>query len=209
MQVRVSELPETLQEALRAVDYHAKDVRVEARESVCVQVFANDGARAICSAVNLETGGRNLQFGSWGGPNPYEQRQLDSDRRDHAIPVNGAVILGETDWRRKTPFVTVYIHPDNFAKLIPEKLEISLKQKFLLTLYRDHNSAGRKCELERLPPSFPVETINQELETLKLIKRNKRGAISLTTEGKNAAGDYWQLSRAIRTSHLKGETDYD
>jgi hypothetical protein len=93
--VETKALPAALRSALAAVGYGKSDVRVSAADTVSLQDFGSAGCRSFVCLVNLETGERDIRFGSWGGPGIGSAgNAVDLDSRQHRIPLNGAVISG-------------------------------------------------------------------------------------------------------------------
>jgi hypothetical protein len=56
-----------------------------------------------------------------------------------------------------------------------------------LAQYRSLSSAGRKDEWQRFPASKPSDAEIDALVAKNLLSKNKAGAVSLTTDGRNAA----------------------
>ncbi len=182
--VQVSDLPQAIQAALSAVGYARKDISLEARESISPSVAGGQGSRGFFVTCNLATGARSaVSYGSWGGANMFNKdNQADMDHEAHVIPFNGAVIKGSSG---NTVFATVYVNPDNLAKMLPAKTDVSADEARALGVMLGYKASYRKDEYERLGLSF--EALKPGLIAKGLIKVNAAGSATITTEGKNAA----------------------
>jgi hypothetical protein len=182
MYVQVAELPESLQGALKSVGYGRKDINIEAREQVYMADGGGEGFRAFVVLVDLATGRAERHDGSWGGANMFNPRNaVDLDDTPRTIIPGMAVVKGHIGGDRPVG-ATVYINPENVAKLLPAKPDVSDREKQLLGVM-GYKSGYRKEELARM------RATDAEIDALVsrgFLSRNKAGAISLTTEGKNA-----------------------
>lgn len=186
MHIETKSLPESLKAALRAVGYGAADIGVRVTETYSAQSCANDGQRGFTMAVNIATGERDEHHGSWGGANPFGANAVDSDGTARPLAPGFVVVQGTTGYPRT--FATLLVHPSNAAPLLPAKAELTDRQRSILGQFAGLTSAGRKNEWERYPASKPTEAEIAELVARGLLKQNKAGAISITTEGKNNRG---------------------
>jgi hypothetical protein len=185
--VSTSDLPDSLRAALRELGYHRPDVAVEVHENASRHDVSGAGYRAYCCVVDLATGRRRIERGSWGGPNPYQAPAVDRDQAAYAIPAGAAVINGREGGAQPVS-ATITISPANAAALLPAAADISRREAWILYCYKALTSAGRKREFEEggaggRPPS------EAELDALAergLLKRAKNGRTSITTAGKNA-----------------------
>lgn len=184
MYAKVSDLPLTIRSALLNLNYHKKDITVKPSETFTQQSLADKGQRGFTVAVNIETGESKAIFGSWGGSNMFVANAVDSDDEQRNIPPGFIVIQG-TQGYPKT-FASIYINPDNVALMLPAQANISKREDALLAVIKGHTSAGRKDFWRRYPKSKPTAQELDELIKKGLLKQNSNGAISITTEGKNA-----------------------
>jgi hypothetical protein len=189
--IEVKTLPDSIKDALASVGYHRGDIDVEVSTQGRIGMAFGDGHRGVTVVVNLATGERKVQYGSWGGANPFVQNKFDDnpDARPELSP--GTVCIhGSTGHRN---IVHLIVHPDNAAPLLPEKVELSDRQKKILAQFRSLTSRGRKDQWEREPGDRPTEAELDELVAGGFLKRNKAGAIKITTEGRNASAgaNYW------------------
>jgi hypothetical protein len=181
---KVSDLPDSLQSALKSIGYGRNDIQLEAKERVNPQVAGGDGRRGFCLIINLETGEKKEMVGSWGGSNMFNQSNaVDLDSIDYAIPLNVGVIKGTQG--NKT-YATITLHPNNIVGLLKgETVGLSMRDRWILYTYKSLTSAGRKNEYDRNRDKPSEEDLNR-LAGLGYLKRSKNGATQITTEGKNA-----------------------
>lgn len=184
MYVQTSELPETLQSALLSCGYHRKDIEVEARETASVRVGGGSGYRGFVVLVDIATGRQETHTGSWGGANMFNPKNaVDLDGTERPIVPGLAVIKGSQGGGRPV-YATIALHPDNVAKYLPAPPAVTEREGKILG-YIPYKSDYRKKELERMGATA------EEVEALVsrgFIARNRGGAMSLTTAGRNARG---------------------
>lgn len=182
--IDTKDLPASLRSALGAVEYHKGSVAVEASERVTLLDMGGDGFQAFAVLVDMATGQHEIHRGSWGGPNAYALTAVDADRREHTLPVNGAVIRGRRGGGRPVS-ATVTVHPDALAKLLPAgESYVTETEARILGYFVAYKPAYRKEQLARIPHA--AELI-EGLIARGMIKRNAAGATQITTEGKNHA----------------------
>jgi len=202
--VATKELPEALKSALRNVGYGKPDIRVIPIEKIQMTGAYGDGYRAYIMLVNMETGKRDVQYGSWGGANMFTDKPVDTDRKEYSIPENGAAIMGQEGGGRPVS-ATIYVNPRSVAAMLPASENLSDEEKRLLDTWEGLTSAGRKDHIERILQDvrFSVRDykegsrladkkkaeidamINSFVERGYLV-RNKAGATKITIKGKNA-----------------------
>jgi hypothetical protein len=186
MYAKIRELPESVRRALESVRYGAADIEVIAAERVSPSGASGSGMRAFVVIVDLATGECKHMQGSWGGSNMFNpQNQVDLDTQDYPIPAGVAVVKGSTGYPRT--FATLYLAPQNMAKLLPAPIELDARDQWILYTFDGLNSRGRRDEWdrERDPPS---EADLNRLAARGLLKRSRNGATQITTKGKNALG---------------------
>src|SRR5215510_3155844 len=117
-------MPVGILAVLRTVDYTRKDLELKHATSVTWSPYANDGERAFVAVIDHvndglgRSKGCTIQWGSWGGPNPYEKLPADVDRTIE-VPPDGAVICGTS-----SNHAVAYVSAVTLAKLIaPEAPE--------------------------------------------------------------------------------------
>lgn len=188
--VAVKDLPKVIVQALQGVGYFRPDIKLEAATEVHANTPSFEGDRAFTIAINLGTGEKTTLLGSFGGPNPYDTRnKLDAAAMAGAkteIPMNWAVIQGETGGRGA--FARLYVRPETLRPMLPEAPKVSERELHALYCLRSIKPGPyRREEMRRRKVT--------EADMLKLVakgwaKQNKAGSIQITTEGKNAIGEW-------------------
>lgn len=175
------DLPSSLQKALKKVGYRRRDVKVVPATSASVRSTAGKGSRGFALAINVATGQTSpIAMGSWGGQNPFEKHVVDWDDKPVSIPRNGAILVGSEGY--KGVFVTIYVHPNMLASLLPGETDVTDRESEILRM-ATYKSFYKK-EL------FDRHMVAKE-ELLSLVRRgymkmNKAGATTVTPSGKNA-----------------------
>lgn len=181
---KVRDLPDPIKRVLGEVRYGRPDIAIEPREQVSRGGCSGDGRRAFVAVVDMSTGQSKIEWGSWGGPNPFNPRNaVDLDRTLYAIPPNVAVVEGSIGSRT---YATVSVRPDAMAALLPAATDVTDRERSIIRQFAAFTSAGRKNEWERYPKSKPSEVELDALAARGLLKRAKNGATSITTDGRNA-----------------------
>lgn len=106
---------------------------------------------------------------------------VDLDTQDRAIPPGMGVVKGSEGERT---FATVYLHPSNVAKYLPAPPACSERERTILGYMGYKSGYRRECLARMQPPCEPVEI--DSLVERGFVSRNRAGATSLTTEGRNA-----------------------
>ena len=196
MRVPVKALPPALRDLLRStLEYGSTDIALEARESVSRMDCGGQGRRAYFAAINLATGQHSITWGSWGGANPYAPNPVDLDDSQYPIPAGVVVIKGSIGYPRA--FASLYALPTTLAPMLPAAPSVSKREAAILGVFNSIKGGYRARYLEGVATS--------EIESLihrRLLKKNKAGAISITTEGKNASSrNYDAIPPAQEPSH--------
>lgn len=179
--VKVKELPESLQSALNECAYKKADVQVLIKESESVFSSGSKGYRGFASLVNISTGETRLMQGSWGGSNPFTpNNHVDQNSNEYTIPKDMAVIRGFSGGSSGTTHATITISPLNILPALQGGSDLSDEEKHILAIMRSYKPAYRKPYLDA------AKDMVDSLVERGYIKRAKNGALSLTTEGKNA-----------------------
>lgn len=185
MHVKVKDLEPTIQAALRSVDYHADDVKVEPAEHLDVSVAGGDGVRGFALLVNLTDGQMKMMQGSWGGANIANPGNLvDLSRERTPMPANGVVIKGTTGYPRT--FATVYGHPSVVGRLLPSGDEEQTTDEEQQALFCFGGIKGGEARREELRRRRVSDACVDSLVERGYLKRNRAGATQITTKGKNA-----------------------
>lgn len=184
--VEVKTLPESILQLLSTVGFNKKDIRVRAVEQVSISQAGGSGRRSFVGFAMLDGSLEpRIYYGSWGGANPFENYAVDNDNTLKNMAPGYCILLGYEGGGHPT-HATLYIHPENAAKMLPEKSSISERERLILGAYVGLTSAGRKNEWARNPELKPSEGEITSLVEMGLLSRNKAGAVSITTAGKNA-----------------------
>jgi hypothetical protein len=181
--VNVKNLPSAVQQALQSVGYHKEDIAVHTAERSSVQSSACfDGQRGFCAVLDMATGQGQTHYGSWGGANPFETRAVDVNENDAPIPMNVCVIKGESGGRGT--FARLIVRPDAMPALLPpSQPETSADELRVVQIVRSTKGGPyRQAELAVVPHYDNVITA---CVVKGWLKRNKVGAVSVTTRGKN------------------------
>lgn len=187
MYVDISDLPDPILKLLGKVRYMKKDIQVETRERVSPFGGGQDGYREFVGIVNLGTEECKVEYGSWGGSNPFNaNNRVDRDTQSYDIPPNFAVVKG-SEGGSKPVSCTLYIRSDMVAGWLPSGKELNSREQWIIDTLKSYNPRGRKDEFNRYNRVAPSQAEFEALKAKGLVKMNKAGAVSLTTEGKNAA----------------------
>lgn len=181
MHIKISDLPQHLQNALNALGYRRADISVEGKDKVTLLDCGSDGRRAFVCIVNLATGERQTTRGSWGGPNMFSPKNsVDNDQNYYPIPKNGAVIKGLEGGQ---VYANVYVAPETIAPMLPAKPEVTDDEQSILYAYSALKSGPyRKEQIDRVKNSAQVI---DGMVTKGWLKRNAAGSVQITTDGKN------------------------
>lgn len=180
---KVSELPNSIQSALKEVGYNKSDISISAKESISLMDSGSDGCRAFYVIIDLS--GNNppkMEYGSWGGANPFTVNRVDLDSNYYAIPNNIAIIQGSEGGNRPV-MARITLSPSNMLPALKAAPSLSEEQRKALAAHRGLTSAGRKEFFSR---NKDLAKLIPELIAKGYLKQNKAGAISITTEGLNA-----------------------
>lgn len=210
--VNVKDLPEWIRAGLRRVGYAKPSVGVTARESVSVVSYGGAGLRDFFLKISSVTGVGDLWLGSYGGPNPWSHNRVDgTDPRFLSATTEDRLTLDATTGAitgsqagDAARYATVSVHPDVFNAVAPVKTNACTEDEHkIFRIYSVKAGEYRNDEMRRAFPcqhgSYCSRTVCQEarkpvidaivdsLVARGLLKKNKAGAVSFTTEGKNAA----------------------
>lgn len=184
--VDVRSLPDTIRGALRQLHFGRGNIEVVPAATWSVST-AFEGSRAIAVTVDIRTGRiTDTQQGSWGGPNPWEDRLID---KGNASPVpNGSVVIAGESGGRGT-FLRIYIQPSDLAMLgASEEEEVLLtpEEKKALEIIGGYVSGGRPDEFRRegIGAYSRDNPLIQSLAEKGLIRVMGSG-IQITTKGRN------------------------
>lgn len=185
--VNVKDLPQSIRDVLKTLKYHRREIVVIPQERVVLGSSGGNGYRAFVAIVNVETGIHRIERGSWGGPNMFSKSNaVDNDNTPHAIPENGAVIIGNEGGGRPV-YATIYVNPSMISGFLPvEKDVVSAREKRIIAVVRSYTGTDRDRE-------FSMMGVKQnevdELIRRQLLGRTAKGSVTITNRGK-AVGRY-------------------
>jgi len=184
MYVETKTLSTHLQAALKSLGYGRKDIKVIAEETTSLASSGGDGYRGFACLVNLDTGERKTLQGSWGGSNMFVKTVVDDSTQNIQLPAHGAVIQGHRGGT--TPvWAQLHVSPEVLKGFLPPAPEaMSDQDQRGLKCVTDHKGGAYRHEelrRQRVQPS----TIDSLVER-GYLARNKAGALSATTKGRNA-----------------------
>jgi hypothetical protein len=185
--MKVSELPTSVQNALRDGGYGGKDIEVIVSERFEPRPPSGKGRRGYVAACRLDDSNEHkLTWGSYGGSNMFT-RTIDDVDEIIEIPQNIAFVSGLSNAGPGYPgYATVHISPKNMnPALLPPTASVSEKEAKILAIFKSLKSSARKEYLDRAKAT-PAEV--DSLVARGFLSRNRAGATSITTEGRNAAG---------------------
>jgi hypothetical protein len=181
--VDTRDLPDSLRASLSDAGYHRKDIAIEPRETASMVGFSGQGRKAFVVLVDLATGRTESHSGSWGGANMFSpQNAVDLDTTERPIPPGMAVIKGTSGYHGC--FATIHLHPDNVARLLPSKPEVTEREASILGTF-GYKPGYRKERWQEMGVT-PIEL--DALISRGMLSKNRAGAISITTAGKNCKG---------------------
>jgi len=181
--IETKTLPDAVRDALKSLGYGRPDIKAEAAESAQLNDYGETGCRSFVCLVDLATGQRKVTYGSWGGPNMFNPRNMvDLDDREQPIPPNAVVICGSEGGNRPV-YARLLAHPSTLTPLLPAPSTLSDKLARMLAVYGAYRSTYRAEELKRMGATH-AET--DELVAGGYLSRNKAGSIQITTKGKQA-----------------------
>jgi hypothetical protein len=185
MYVEVKTLVPAVQDALKAVGYGAKDIQVIVADSVSPSVAGGSGQRGFVTVINLTTGKRDHMRGSWGGANMFNPNNtVDLDTGKYVIPTDGVVIKGTTGHPRT--FATLYTTAMGHFLPSGDDSEV-LTDEELSALYCHKSIKGGEYRRDEMRRRNVSASAVDSLVDRGYLKRNKAGAVSITTKGKNAS----------------------
>lgn len=185
MYVKVNELPTIIISTLQnTLGYNRNDIEIQVKTDVSPFGAGSDGKREFIAIINLYNNEVEVKYGSWGGANAFTTNQVDLDTNRYSIPPNFAIIKGSIGGGHPV-YAKVIIRPDMMLPCLKEGVKLSARLQWIIDTLCVYNSIGRKNEFYANCRTPPQEQEWQQLESLGLIKRNKAGSVSVTTEGKN------------------------
>jgi hypothetical protein len=187
--VLVKDLPAPVVAALESVGYGRKDIEVKASTTVTLGSGAGNGSRAFVVLVDLTSGRSVTQQGSWGGANMFDRSNpVDNDHNSYPLPPNGVAITGQRGGGQPV-YARLNVPASMVDRILPAAgPELSPEERDALYCHKSIKGGQyRRDELARRRVS--AATVDAMVER-GYLARNRAGATSITTDGKNALGDY-------------------
>lgn len=186
MHIKVKDLHPTLIRALESVKYYKGDINVEGKETASLLVGGGAGRRGFAILVDMENDRFEPHMGSWGGANMFNPNNpVDLDSKSYPLPPNGAVITGSIGG---STHATIDVHPSLIPRMLPKSEELTEQEKWVL--YCHKSLKGGEYRREELKRKRATERDIESMVVRGFLKQNKAGSRQITTEGKNALGDY-------------------
>lgn len=187
--VLVKDLPEIVQQALDGVNFHKKDISVNTSETVTLGGGGGgDGHRSFVVLIDLDAERVQTLHGSWGGANMFNRTNaVDLDDQAHALPQNGLAIVGSMGGGIPV-MARIHIPASMAAKILtagPVGEPLTKVELDALSIFVGYKAFARPEYLSR---AGVTTAILDSLVERGFLKRNRAGATSITTQGKNAAG---------------------
>lgn len=162
-----------------------KNVRVHVGTEATPADAYGDGHRAHFAIVNNagETPAR-MVHSSWGGSNPFQTTPLDAMARSdraYPIPPGHAVVLGSS----QRHVLGVHFHPDDIAKLLPQNDDTQLDDEHVVALHAHGKLKSGPYRKEAMQRGGVKQSHLDHLVATGLLSRNKAGAHTITTKGRN------------------------
>lgn len=189
MYIQIKELPSHLSYLLETqIGYRRADIEVIPTETVSPSYAGSDGQKGFFMMLNLETGAMKMHSGSWGGANMFNpENRVDLDLNSYRIPQNAIVVKGSTGHHC---FATIYCSPSSLLNRSLPSPSHFVTEDEKRALYCFAAIKGGKYRRDELKRYKVTETLIQSLEDRGLLKSNKAGHRQITTEGRNARGNY-------------------
>jgi hypothetical protein len=188
--VAVRDLPEPLQSALKGLGFARQDIEVTVATRTDLSSHAShDFTQGFTVLVDLASGASHTERGDWGGTNMFNSSPVDSDQSLYTLPDHGAVIKGQRggSW----PVSARIIIPAAQApKVLPSGLDEDAPtdlERNALSIFVGYKAFARP---EYLGRAGVTATHLDSLVERGYLKRNRAGATSITTKGKNAVGSH-------------------
>ena len=174
--------------AAAAFPRNRKDVSVkEFVGPMNVNSYWDGGSKDEYVLVDLATK-RKIEFPT---SHPYFDRKSDGERCGNLVinelPENTALVCGGT-FMGKPATVRILLRPDNMASLLPAPPSLSDEERSALNIIGSMKGGYRKDEFARCGLGF-YDADNSHIVNLAaqgLVRVNKAGSISITTDGRNA-----------------------
>ena len=184
MYVNTKDLPQVVRNELKKAGYFKASIKIQTAETVSPQYLANDGSRGyFCLIVN---GIAKVTHGSWGGPNMFVNPAVDACEKELEIPDGAIVIKGSVG---NQCFLTIYANGNTAVPMLPAPTEkLSPNEETVLRCHTQLKGGVHRREKYARSGLDPA-VVSQAIKSLAekgLLKVNRAGSSSVTTEGRNA-----------------------
>lgn len=178
--LNINDLPTLVFEALKARGYTRKDIQLKARDKVTMSLGGWDGKRGYCDVIQLDCQSISQNTGSWGGANAFNPtNRVDLSDEPISIGPKTVVIQGYEGYK---PMATCYCHSDLLNSYGSMTEEASERECKVLGWFVQYKASYRKPWVDAEPPELIDGLVSKGW-----LKRNRAGALSITTQGKNIA----------------------
>jgi len=201
--IPVKDLPPIVQRVLKKFRYNRRDIEVIPSTTFWLRSTPFEGNQAYNALIDLKTDAVESEVGSWGGANPFTERNL-TDRDETSRPLRPGLLQVKGEYGGRGSFARIYVNPETMAPLLPSSsLEVTPQEKAALRILRGIKSGYRADEFarERLGPYSAKNPLIQSLIEKGLVRLTGAG-LSITTQGKNAS-----LSASTRVKATLSDSD--
>jgi hypothetical protein len=186
MHVDIKKLPSTIQKAIGKIKHSGRDIEVITCDSVNPEYCGDDGSRGVFGIFDSNGNGQ-VHYGSWGGPNMFSAPAVDKFDADVNLPDGKFALKGSNG---SFNHIKLYANATTIEGICPQTdadIELDEVEYEILWAHVNRTSAYRKQHyFEHKIPDNRLSLAISSLVGKGLIKQNKAGATSITTEGRNA-----------------------
>ena len=198
MYVNVKGLPDHIKRACKLLGHNRESINCVRVNEVSKVYHGNTGSRGVFSLVGIESGVLETVYGSWGGPNCLVSSPVDEFEGNVKLPDGIVALKGSTGHLN---LLTLYASESTMA-MLPQGQTEELTSIEKVVLYAHASLKGGKYRKEfyqrHRMTAAQLDLTLSSLAGKELIKINKAGASSITTNGRNAID-------GVREWDLKGE----
>lgn len=184
-EVKFNDLPEWVKaESKKVMPHNHPASYISIGETVSFGMVTYDYARRVIVARNGQ--GRIMSVSSG-----YGRSAINMSKAEYAIYEGGEIQLTPdrtiVEIITAPPTLTMFLHPSNAPKLLPQKTELSEDEYAVLCVLVSRTSAGRKYEWDHY--RVPQKWLSKRIESLAdkgMVSVSKNGAVRVTVDGRNA-----------------------
>lgn len=185
MHVEIKSLPAHVQNAIAKVKHSGRDIECIECNTVNPEYYGSDGSRGVFGIFDSNGYGQ-IHYGSWGGPNMFSSPAVDKSNVDVNLPDGKFALKGSNG---NFNYIKLYANASTLTELCPQKnvdTELTDIEREVLWAHVNRTSAYRKQHYyDHKITAAQLELALDSLVGNGLIKRNKAGATSITTDGRN------------------------